>query len=108
MTNPNFFKGLVEPDRVPGHSPFGLRGGRPLSLVMNVLEEFEAHANECRRMARATRDLESKSTWNRMAERWVRLAENHRAAQGAAEGREPRTHERHDRPIYRRARSKVA
>ena len=76
---------------------------------MNVLEEFEAHANECRRMARSTRDLESKATWNRMAERWVRLAENHRAAQSAAEGRQPRpVHDRYDRPIYRRARSKVA
>ena len=71
---------------------------------MNVLEEFEAHANECRRMARSTRDLESKATWNRMAERWVRLAENHRTAVRRPEEARDRT----DRPMYRRARSRVA
>jgi hypothetical protein len=75
---------------------------------MNVLEEFEAHASECRRMARATRDLESRATWNRMAERWVRLAENHRAAHQSAADARPVRHDRYDRPIYRRARSRVA
>jgi hypothetical protein len=83
--------------------------GNLSSLVMNILEEFEAHANECRRMARSTRDLESKATWNRMAERWLRLAENHRAAANRAAGTRPaEAQDRYDRPMYRRARSRVA
>jgi hypothetical protein len=40
---------------------------------MDIIEEFQKHADECRRMARATRDFETKGTWNRMAERWQSL-----------------------------------
>jgi hypothetical protein len=38
-------------------------------------EQFLRHAVECEEMARFTRDLESKATWRRMAERWRRCAE---------------------------------
>ena len=40
---------------------------------MDIIAEFQKHADECRRMARATRDFESKVVWNRMAERWQSL-----------------------------------
>jgi hypothetical protein len=40
---------------------------------MDIIAEFQKHADECRRMARATRDLQSKIVWNRMAERWQGL-----------------------------------
>jgi len=40
---------------------------------MDLIAEFQKHADECRRMARATRDLDTKLTWNRMAERWQSL-----------------------------------
>ena len=72
---------------------------------MDLIKEFEAHAHECRRMARSTRDFESRATWNRMSERWLRLADSHKAtASRAGEIRH-----RSERPIYRRAReSQVA
>jgi hypothetical protein len=38
-------------------------------------EQFLRHAVECEEIARFTRDLESKATWRRMAERWRRCAE---------------------------------
>jgi hypothetical protein len=72
---------------------------------MDLIKEFEAHAQECRRMARATRDLESRATWSRMAERWIRLAESHKATAT----RRVQTRHRAERPIYRRGReSQVA
>jgi hypothetical protein len=37
---------------------------------MHPTEQFLRHAAECEEMARFTRDLESKTTWRRMAERW--------------------------------------
>jgi hypothetical protein len=40
---------------------------------MDIIAEFQKHADECRRMARATRDFQTKVTWNRMAERWQSL-----------------------------------
>lgn len=43
---------------------------------MDIVEKFLNHAGECRRMARFTRDLESKAVWNRMADRWLSLAAN--------------------------------
>jgi hypothetical protein len=42
---------------------------------MQPTEQFLRHATECEEMARLTRDLESKATWRRMAERWRRIAE---------------------------------
>jgi hypothetical protein len=72
---------------------------------MDLIKEFEAHAHECRRMARSTRDLESRATWSRMAERWVRLADSHKATAS----RTVESRHRSERPIYRRAReSQVA
>jgi hypothetical protein len=40
-----------------------------------VVQEFRRHAGECRQMARDTRDIDSKVTWNSLADRWVRCAE---------------------------------
>jgi len=40
---------------------------------MDVVQEFQKHANECRRMSRFTSDRQSKAMWNRMAERWLVL-----------------------------------
>ncbi len=40
---------------------------------MDIITEFRKHADECRRMARSTRDFETKVVWNRMAERWQNL-----------------------------------
>jgi hypothetical protein len=72
---------------------------------MDLIKEFETHAQECRRMARSTRDCESRATWNRMADRWLRLAESHKTTAA----RTVATRHRAERPIYRRAReSQVA
>jgi hypothetical protein len=46
---------------------------------MDIIEEFQKHADECRRMTRFTRDLASKVMWNGMAERWLSLAATERA-----------------------------
>ena len=55
---------------------------------MDIIDEFQKHADECRRMARATRDFQSKAAWTRMAERWQSLlaAEQGRARQRAVNG----------------------
>jgi hypothetical protein len=52
---------------------------------MDVVQEFQKHANECRWMSRFTHDRESKAVWNRMAERWLALMikEQERMAQYA-------------------------
>jgi len=42
---------------------------------MDLRHEFQKHADECRRMAVATKDLKSKATWNEMAERWAKAAQ---------------------------------
>jgi hypothetical protein len=46
---------------------------------MDIVEKFENHADECRRIARFSHDPESKLVWNRMAERWLTLAANEKA-----------------------------
>jgi hypothetical protein len=46
---------------------------------MDVIGEFQKHADECRRMARFTRDLQSRGMWNRMAERWMNLVATEQA-----------------------------
>ena len=43
------------------------------ATAMDIITEFQNHADECLRMARFTHDLESKATWNRMADRWLSL-----------------------------------
>ena len=45
-------------------------------MAMDLRTEFKNHERECRRMATATRDPRSKATWNQMADRWLRAAEN--------------------------------
>ncbi len=42
---------------------------------MDPAEEFRRHADDCRTMARSTVNLEDRAAWNRMAERWLRCAE---------------------------------
>ena len=42
---------------------------------MDHVETFHRHVDECRMMARSTKDPESRSTWNSLAERWQRCAE---------------------------------
>jgi hypothetical protein len=44
-------------------------------LSMDPSDEFLKHAADCQRMAKFTRDPESRATWNRMAERWMDCAE---------------------------------
>ena len=69
---------------------------------MDLVSEFEAHANECRRMARTTIDRESRASWIRMADRWVRLAESRKAAAAAPAERSAEKRRRPERDIYRR------
>lgn len=74
----------------------------PKGAAMDPVEEFRRHARDCRQMAQATRDLESKATWNGLAERWLRCAELeelHRAA--ATRGSAVR--QQRKRAIYRQA-----
>ena len=40
---------------------------------MDIIAEFQKHADECRRMARVTRDFQTQVAWNRLAERWQSL-----------------------------------
>ena len=53
--------------------------------MIAVYEEFKNHAAECRRMADSSRDSDVKNTWQRMADRWDRLARDHRDAEVKAE-----------------------
>src|SRR5215510_8286346 len=59
--------------------PVGLRLGckdqrNQGSETMDPVAEFRRHADECRRMARGTANLEDKASWNQMAERWLACA----------------------------------
>jgi hypothetical protein len=38
---------------------------------MNKVDEYRAHAAECERMARATRNPDDKATWLKMAADWL-------------------------------------
>ena len=42
---------------------------------MNTSEKFLRFAAECEVMAKFTRSAESRATWSRLAERWIRCAE---------------------------------
>jgi hypothetical protein len=58
---------------------------------MDIISEFQNHADECRRMARSTREFEAKVAWNRMAERWQSLLATEKArAQQRADARAQR------------------
>ena len=48
---------------------------------MDLWTEFKNHERECRRMASGTKDPKTKATWNEMADRWLRAAENQSAAE---------------------------
>ena len=52
---------------------------------MHLIREFHRQAAQCRAFAKGARDQESRSTWNRMAERWDKLAEERQAAETQAQ-----------------------
>jgi hypothetical protein len=52
-------------------------------------EEFLKRASDCETMAKVTRDPESKTTWNRMAERWRRCADKFVSESQAAKNHPP-------------------
>jgi len=71
---------------------------------MDITEEFQKHVDECRHMARFTRDLQSKVMWNRMAERWGDLVATEQAkTRQRAETRTKRAHSVHRRVEQSRA-----
>lgn len=51
---------------------------------MNLREEFLQHANECRRMAAATKEPRGKATWIELAKRWETAADNQAKAEDVA------------------------
>jgi hypothetical protein len=58
---------------------------------MDLRAEFQQHANECRRMAAATKEPRSKATWTELATRWEVAAQNQtKAEQQALEARRNR------------------
>ena len=61
---------------------------------MNPSDEFLKHATECQRMAKFTRDPESKATWARMAARWLDCAERFKTESEAAHRGPSRRHRR--------------
>ena len=63
---------------------------------MNPSDEFLKHAAECQRMAKFTRDPESKATWAAMASRWIDCAERFKRQTHAAAHRPLSKRRRHD------------
>jgi hypothetical protein len=61
---------------------------------MNPADEFLRHAADCERMAKFTRDPQSRATWSRMAERWVLCAERFKQQSLAAHRSAPKRHRR--------------
>jgi hypothetical protein len=57
---------------------------------MDHVETFRQHADDCRSMARISRDPQSRATWTEMAERWLRCAETARLEESEERRREPR------------------
>jgi hypothetical protein len=51
---------------------------------MSPAEEFRRHADECRKIAKSTVGLEEKTAWNRIADRWLRCAEQAEREDAAA------------------------
>ena len=45
---------------------------------MDTLQELQNHLDECRQMAKRTRDPESKAEWNQLAARWIMAVERQR------------------------------
>jgi hypothetical protein len=52
---------------------------------MTPAEEFRRHADECRKIAKSTVGHEEKTAWNRMADRWLRCAEQAEKEDAAAQ-----------------------
>jgi hypothetical protein len=69
---------------------------------MELTQEFLRHVTECEQMAKSSRDLESKATWRRMADRWRRCADilvrEDAVRQERAKLRQERAKQRHKRP----------
>ena len=55
-----------------------------MRATMNLPEEFQGHHDECLRMAKSTRDPETKAMWQGMADRWRRCAELAQTREAAA------------------------
>jgi hypothetical protein len=94
------------PARTPEPSAWttviGNCGGPRRLRMIKPAEEFRRHALECRSMARDTSDRDSKATWNRLADRWVRCAELEEG-RPAPQRRVPRYRQPDERRIYRHA-----
>jgi hypothetical protein len=68
---------------------------------MHPPDEFRKHAADCMQMARLSRDPESETMWNRMAERWRRCAERYEDQSLVARDHSP-THHRKPAPGWAR------
>jgi hypothetical protein len=68
---------------------------------MHPPDEFLKHAADCMQMAKLSRDPESKTMWNRMAERWHQCAERYESQSVAARNHSP-THHRQPAPGWAR------
>ena len=58
---------------MPAHQTLN-RHRPPKGREMHACEKFLRFAAECEFMAKITRDKESKLTWRRFADRWIRFA----------------------------------
>ena len=72
-------------------------------MINPVAEEFRRHAAECCQMARETRDMDSKTTWIGLAERWIHCAELAEAQteppRRVTNYRHVSSHQRHRTPV---------
>ena len=48
---------------------------------MNLCSEFQNYANECARIAATSRDPATKAAWQKLADRWTRVAETQSEAE---------------------------
>ncbi len=67
---------------------------------MNPPEEFRKHAEDCRRMAKSSRNDEDMAAWNRMAERWILCAELAENQLSTAHLQARENSKRHRRPAH--------
>ena len=65
---------------------------------MDHVETFRRHADDCRNMARMTRDPKSRATWTEMAERWLRCAQTAQVTEAEERRRDPRKTNRRQMP----------
>jgi hypothetical protein len=77
------FEPPLSPDNLAGRGTFCVDQGLVITSTknrggqspMNTSEKFLRFAAECEVMAKFTRSAESRATWSRLAERWIRCAE---------------------------------